>query len=114
MEIMGNSMMCIEVYRHCGTWAFTDKERDLVHEPFVAGIPEIIDLFVDNYGDKTRETHRITFSDQSFPGSHAYLTKTRNEMNGAWYQFGDYEGWLCPATLKYFPWHPQEVHVAID
>ena len=37
-----NSLMCIEPYWSMGTWVFDDKEAGLVKEPFVAGIPEII------------------------------------------------------------------------
>lgn len=107
-------MMIIEIYRHCGTWAFTDESRGLVHEPFVAGIPEIIDSFIENYGDKTQETHKITFSSSDFPGSHGKLTKEHMESGGAWYSYGNQEGWLCPATLHFFKKHPDELFVRFD
>jgi len=39
---MANAMLCIEIYKFNGTWCFTDTERELLHEPFVLGIPDII------------------------------------------------------------------------
>jgi len=108
-------MMIIEIYRHCGTWAFTDDSRELVHEPFVAGIPEIIDHLIDIYSDSSKDRHKITFSSTNFPGSQARLTRKSAEHGGYWYQFGpNMEGWLCPATLKYFPEHPEELFVRFD
>jgi hypothetical protein len=104
-------MMVIEIYRHHGTWAFTDPFKGLENEPFVAGIPEIIDEFIEKFSDKTQQTHRITFSASDFPGSHGKLTKTNPEQGGAWYKYGKKEGWLCPATLHYFPEHPEELFV---
>ena len=111
---MANSMMIIKIYKHCGTGAFTDKSKELAHEPFVCGIPEIIDLFISNHGDKTRETHKITFSDQNFPGAQGMLTKTHSEHSGTWYSYGKKEGWLSPTVFKYFPKHPSEIYVAMD
>lgn len=115
---MSNAMMVIQIYEHCGTWAFTDKARGLTHEPFVAGIPEIIDFCIDAYGDKTKETHRIVFSAEYFPLCQGHMTKTSNEHGGAWYQFdvqdGGFKGWLCPATLKFFDSHPEKIYFAFD
>jgi hypothetical protein len=39
-----NSIMVIFPYRHQGTWMFDDERVELVQEPFVEGMPEIIDL----------------------------------------------------------------------
>ena len=46
-------MMIIEIYRHHGTWAFTDSSKYLTDEPFVAGISEIIDEFIEKFSEKT-------------------------------------------------------------
>lgn len=110
--------MIIKVYRHCGTWAFTDKARELVHEPFVAGIPEIIDHFVSTNGTQDQETHSITFSGSDFPGSQGVLQRGRPESGGFWYHFMSLsktlDGWLCPATLKYFNEHPEHLFVSVN
>ena len=107
--------MIIEIYRHCGTWAFTDESRGLVHEPFVAGIPDIIDHLIAIYSDPANEKFRITFSSTNFPGCQVRLTRKHEEHGGYWYQFGpDMQGWLCPATLEYFSEHPQELFARLD
>ena len=110
--------MIIEVYRHCGTWCFTDKARELVHEPFVAGIPEIIDSFAHKNGTKDQETHSITFSASDFPGAQGVLLRGKPEHGGFWYSYmgldATLEGWLCPATLKYFDEHPEHLYVSVN
>jgi hypothetical protein len=75
-------MMSIKIYRHCDTWAFTDLSRGLQDEPFVCGIPEIIDYFIKNFSDSAKETHRIIFSARNFPHSHGKLVKTEMESGG--------------------------------
>ena len=108
--------MCIEVYKHCGTWAFTDEARELVHEPFISGIPEIINLICKAKSTDDRETHTIHFSATKFPGYQDVLGKIKNEMGGAWYKWNDTdkEGWLCPATLNYFPDFPENIYLHLD
>ncbi len=41
-----NAIMVIAPYRHAGTWVFDDPRTKLVREPFVAGVPEMIDVLV--------------------------------------------------------------------
>lgn len=111
--------MTIEVYRHAGTWCFTDEARGLLHEPFVLGIPEIIDKLienVENQGNKT--TYAITFSERQFPTCSTRLEKVREEHGGAWYTLHAEgitaeEGWLCPATLKFFTSFPEAIYVVL-
>ena len=38
-----NSIMIISPYRHAGTWVFDDPNTELVREPLVTGVPEMID-----------------------------------------------------------------------
>ncbi|WP_242055038.1 MULTISPECIES: hypothetical protein [Nostocales] len=45
---MMNSMMVIFPYRHNSTWVFDDERVGLVHEPFVSGVPEMIDILVQD------------------------------------------------------------------
>ncbi len=44
--LMPNQIFVIAPYWHAGTWVFDDPERDLLQEPFVFGIPEMIDELV--------------------------------------------------------------------
>lgn len=104
-----NQINTIEIYRYHNTWAFTDKSRGLVDEPFVAGMPEIIDMHIEDGHDKAI----ITFSKDDFPGAVPQLAKTREENGGAWYRIlpsTDVEGWLCPALLKYFDTPPENIY----
>jgi hypothetical protein len=39
---MPNQILVIKPYWHLGTWVFDDPATDLVQEPFVSGIPEMI------------------------------------------------------------------------
>ena len=112
---MSNAMMSIKIYRHCGTWAFTDLSKGLKDEPFVCGIPEIIDFFIENFSDPTKETHRIIFSARNFPYAHGKLVKTEMDEGGAWYRYeNSMKGWLCPATLEFFEEHPAELYVRFE
>ena len=43
---MDNALMVIFPYQYEGTWVFDDSAVDLVKEPFVFGVPEMIDELV--------------------------------------------------------------------
>ena len=53
--------MVILPYRYGGTWVFDDKSVGLVREPFVAGVPEMIDALTADI-PKAEEGFRLTFS----------------------------------------------------
>ena len=117
-------MNCIQIYRHQGTWAFTDDTYELINEPFVAGIPQFIDFIIRQDENDPRDgEYLITFSDKQFPMAVYQLKFDRDDMGGAWYtckpcnesendQVGG-EGWLCPATLNYFDDFPRSIFVQI-
>lgn len=118
---MSNSLFTIEIYKHAGTWCFTDEKRDLIHEPFVCGIPELINDSIKEL-DKSL-TYRITFSENKFPGAKDYLRYLLEDSGGAWYskQIVDQDvdkhaknGWLCPATLKFFKCFPKKIYFAVE
>ena len=94
-----NQIMTIAPYRHHGGWAFDDDSVGLQQEPFVAGIPEIID---DYAGDSDKIVMR--FSGEEFPGATVHLEKIKEAVGGNWYRdVNTYKiGWLCPALFKYF------------
>jgi hypothetical protein len=119
---MSNALFAIEIYRHAGTWCFTDEERGLIHEPFVSGIPELIDDCINQLKEHEEKRYRITFGEKQFPGSAEYLRFHFEEYEGAWYskQMTDNQidpnakiGWLCPATLKFFLYFPKKIYFSI-
>src|SRR5262249_8597587 len=111
-----NALRIINCYRYCDTWVFDDPAVDLVREPFVAGVPEILDLLRSQHGI-TGERFNIIFSPIPFPGYHARARWEREEEGGNWYSpeadGQTLTGWLCPALLKYFPKAPKEIYVKV-
>jgi hypothetical protein len=49
------------------TWVFDDPATGLVQEPFVSGVPEMIDDLVSDIPN-ARQGFRLLFSAQPFPG----------------------------------------------
>jgi len=112
---MGNVIRVLAPYRYEGTWVFDDVVAGLVREPFVAGMPEMIDFLVRDIPDAD-EGFRLTFSGTPFPGYQQFLSRDREEMGGWWYRIEDppMEGWLCPALFKYFDQAPEKIYVRVD
>ena len=102
---MSNSLRIIYPYlddHH--TWVFDDESVDLVREPFVQGIPEMIHYFTDLAGiTNAGQGFALIFSASPFPGMQAELQNDGAEYGGTWYKWGEMRGWLCPALFKYFP-----------
>ncbi len=112
---MSNVLFVIKPYWYEGTWVFDDADVDLVREPFVSGIPEMMNELVEEIPD-ARQGFRLTFSGASFPGFQQELEWLREEFNGHWYRSLDpeMEGWLCPALFKYFEEAPEKLYVRAD
>lgn len=108
-------MLVIFPYRDEGTWMFDDATANLLREPFVCGIPEIIDHLVRDIPN-ARDGFKLIFSAQPFPGFQEKLTWVRPEYGGSWYKIErlDLEGWLCPALFKYFSAAPPEIYVNVS
>ncbi|HUP57472.1 MAG TPA: DUF6717 family protein [Bdellovibrionota bacterium] len=112
---MGNAIRLIRPYRSSGTWVFDDPEAGLVREPFVAGVPAILDRLVAGI-PRASEGFRLLFSSSPFPGYQASFIRTRSEHEGSWYRDelkGD-EGWLCPALFKYFEQAPERLFIRVE
>src|SRR5437764_15491454 len=97
-----NAIMVLHPYRHAGTWVFDDPRVGLVQEPFVSGIPEMIEQATQHIPD-AHKGFVLTFSAQPFPGYTVELDWVREEFGGNWYRWAghDLEGWLCPALFHY-------------
>ena len=110
-----NSIMVIAPYWHAGTWVFDDPSVGLAKEPFVSGVPEMIDHLTTHIPD-ARRGFRLLFSSRPFPGYQAKFTHAREEFSGNWYQLDDppMEGWLCPALFKYFDAAPRTIYAKAE
>jgi hypothetical protein len=109
-----NAIQILELYRHAGTWVFDDEKNDLVAEPFVAGVPAIIDKALSKTGDEYEKNIRVLFSHSPFPDG-IKVEKIKEEMGGCWYRDADEDiGWLCGATLFYFENFPDEIYFKIE
>ena len=94
---------------------FDDERVGLVQEPFVSGIPEMIDDVVRQIPNADRG-FRLLFSARPFPGHTIKLVWRRGEDGGNWYwsERHQSEGWLCPALLKYFDQPPAEIYAKAE
>lgn len=112
---MSNILRVIVPYWYEGSWVFDDPAVGLEREPFVAGVPEMIDDLVGQIPD-AHAGFRLIFSDRPFPGFQKELTWVRQELDGQWYRVDDpsMEGWLCPALFKYFEAPPQKIYVKAE
>jgi hypothetical protein len=110
-----NSILVIAPYEHAGTWVFDDPTVGLVKEPFVAGVPEMIDDLVKDIPDAP-SGFRLLFSAQPFPGYQRKLTWSRSDGTGNYYKLDDppMEGWICPALFKYYETPPQNIYVKAE
>lgn len=114
---MPNQIMVIAPYwlEEAGTWVFDDPATGLRQEPFVEGVPEMIDHLVADIPD-ARKGFRLLFSTAPFPGFQRKLTRLREEFDGWWYSSDEpeAEGWLCPAMFRYFDEAPEEIYVKAE
>jgi hypothetical protein len=114
---MPNQIQIIAPYWLPGaqTWVFDDDRVGLVQEPFVSGIPEMIDDLVADI-PKARQGFRLLFSADPFPGYQRKLDWVREEMGGNWYRSQEppMEGWLCPALFRYFDSAPPALYVKAE
>jgi len=110
-----NAIMVIAPYWYNGTWVFDDAKVGLSREPFVAGVPEMIDGIVKDIPD-ARQGFRLTFSAHPFPGFQKKLTWLRGDSGGDYYKLDDppAEGWICPAMFKYYKTPPREIYVKAE
>jgi len=107
--------MVIQPYWYLDTWVFDDASVGLDKEPFVQGIPEMIDVLVKDIPN-ARSGFVLLFSSQPFAGYQVELTLVREEYGGHWYKSKDYdtEGWLCPALFRYFDAAPESIYIKAE
>ena len=76
---MTNQILVIKPYWHLGTWVFDDPTTDLVQEPLVSGVPEMINDLVKDIAN-ARQGFRMLFSSAPFPGFQRKLEWVRTEV----------------------------------
>lgn len=111
-----NSIFIIDPYWDDITWVFDDDRVGLTREPFVAGIPDMINYMVREIPDADKG-FRLFFSTSKYPGYTYSLSWTGSEYDGNWYQMDEepfLSGWLCPALLLYFPEPPEKLFVSAE
>ena len=111
----GNALQIIKPYFKNGTWVFDDADKNLKREPFVAGVPEIINVLVADIPN-AKDGFRLTFSSRPFPGHELVARKGKAESGGYWYRIDGtkQDGWLCPALFKYFDKAPAIIYAKAD
>jgi hypothetical protein len=110
-----NSLFVIAPYWYNSTWVFDDKSAGLTREPFVAGVPEMIDVLVKDIPN-AKDGFRLTFSAKAFPGHEYKLIWLRGDQTGNFYKLDNppMEGWICPAMFRYYSEAPKELYVKAD
>ena len=110
-----NSIMVVAPYWYKGTWVFDDPAVGLRREPFVAGVPEMIDVLVKDIPD-SRDGFRLLFSANPFPGYHKRLDWLRGDSGGNYYRLDQppIEGWICPAMFRYYKAAPKALYVKAE
>jgi hypothetical protein len=95
-------------------WVFDDDRVGLAKEPFVSGIPEIIDNAVAHLPNP-QAGFTVLFNNTGIPSADVVLKKLDIESGGTWYeQEGTgLKGWLCPALFKYYPQAPERLYIKI-
>lgn len=108
---MNNNMMVIFPYLEEDTWVFDDHATGLTKEPFVCGIPEMINIMVENIPE-AHKGFKMLFSKNPFPNYQVELVYLREEYSGNWYKWEqkNLEGWLCPAMFQYFTDTPPKIY----
>ena len=110
-----NAIMVIAPYWYNGTWVFDDASAGLKREPFVAGVPEMIDVLVKDVPN-AKEGFRLLFSAHPFPGCQKKLSWLRGDMGGNYYKLDDppMDGWICPAMFRYYKSAPRKLYVKAE
>jgi hypothetical protein len=107
---VANQINVIQPYRNTSTWVFDDARVGLHREPFVSGIPQMIDTLVANVPN-AEKGFRLLSSSEPFPGYQVELVKVRPEFQGVWYRWVDRN---CPALFRYFQTAPSRLYARAE
>ena len=113
---VNNSLFVIAPYWNSGTWVFDDERVGLVREPFVSGVPGMIEHLVRNISE-AKKGFRMIFSKTKYPGYSNSISWRGAEGGGNWYQMDEeplLSGWLCPSLSNYFQRPPEKLYVSAE
>ena len=114
-----NNIMVLKPYKWEGMWVFDDDKTGLVREPFVSGVPEILEALLKKQGiplEEAEKGFRLIFSAVPFPGHQLSAKRIEEEAGGTWYEesVSKARGWLCPALFRYFASAPANLYVRAE
>ena len=100
------------------SWVFDDARFGLTKEPFVSGIPAIIEKLTADVPN-ARSGFILMFSAAPFAGFEHRLLWEEDDLGGNWYRYEPPEsdtmyGWLCPAMFHYLPYAPACIYIAAE
>jgi hypothetical protein len=106
-----NSVNVIFPYQHEDIWVFDDESVGLVREPFVSGVPQMIEFLIKDIPNLDRG-FTLFFGEIPFPDYQVKLDWVQEEYGGNWYIWKpkNLKGWLCPALFKYFSKTPKKIY----
>jgi hypothetical protein len=118
MNMTENSIMVLRPYKWEGLWVFDGDKTGLLREPFVAGVPEILEALLGKQGiplEQAERGFRLIFSAIPFLGHHLSAKRIEEEGCGLWYEesVSKARSWLCPALFRYFAIAPDNLHVRV-
>jgi len=108
---IGHQAYELSLFKKDGIWVFNDAEMGLVEEPLILGMTQIIDFLVGpgmnravmRFTDGVDLMQYTLIRGEPFEGGYVYQLKGTGMT-----------GWLCPATLHYFPeGHPYAISLMI-
>ena len=111
-----NSINVIKPYKWEGMWVFDDPSVGLDKEPFVAGVPEIIEaVLAEQSIENGEQGFVLVFSAVPFPDHQYVLEWVQEQDGGNIYRLcgTDMEGWLCPAIFEYFETAPESLYFSV-
>jgi hypothetical protein len=108
--------MFLDIRRSGKTWIFDDAVRGVVAEPFVNGIPEMLDWIMYSTWGRVPLTARIYFSNARWPGATHQWVWVSEDSGGNWYRdpATGRRGWLCPCLGKYFETAPSSIYLQVQ
>jgi hypothetical protein len=97
---------------------FDDKAKKLFREPFVCGIPRMVELLAADIQHPDKG-FALYFSKQQFPGFRLRVDLVGEpEAGGNCYKLivdgTGMTGWLCPALFKYFDVAPATIYAKAE
>lgn len=112
-----NTLFTIKPYFENGMWVFDDNSVGLVKEPFVLGVPEIIETALKEKAiPDPQKGFVVIFSSNPFPQYDVELKKQEEEDGGNWYLWTktNQKGWICPALFCYYDKAPDFLYIKIE